>query len=198
LSGVRSRSRPPDPNSGEGRRRGGLAGAPRPPRRPVSPDPARARRVKMPGRRRPGRRRPRQHLPLSALRPRKASPTPGVVGRTRLVVTAGLRTDGPLRGAGPTAPQTIGLPRNARPAAAVTCQQAKANAPSARGPAAGAFTPCHKRPRGPPSRGRSSSTYQQERVAARRRYIGSEPLPGSTDALKEVRAFRRHPGSMAA
>jgi len=46
-----------------------------------------------------------------------------------------------------------------------------------------------ERPRGPPSGGRSSSTYQQERLVAFSRYIGSQTVPGPPCAL----AFKWRP-----
>jgi hypothetical protein len=63
---------------------------------------------------------------------------------------------------------TTDLPENASGAAGVT-----ANGDLRR----------RKRPRGPPSRGRSLSTYQQERVAAFSRYIGAQTMPDAPYVL---------------
>ena len=73
---------------------------------------------------------------------------------------------------------TTDLPENASGAAGVT-----ANGDLRR----------RKRPRGPPSRGRSSSTYQQERLAACSRYIGSQTMPDAPYVLVVKRGAKRPP-----
>jgi hypothetical protein len=57
------------------------------------------------------------------------------------------------------------------------------NASGAAGVTAAGEVPRHEQPRGPPSRGRSSSTYQQERLAACSRYIGAPSMPDAPYAL---------------
>jgi hypothetical protein len=73
---------------------------------------------------------------------------------------------------------TTDLPENASGAAGVT-----ANGDLRR----------RKRPRGPPSRGRSLSTYQQERVAAFSRYIGAQTMQDAPYVLVVKRGPRGLP-----
>jgi hypothetical protein len=67
------------------------------------------------------------------------------------------------------------------------------NASGAAGVTANGDLRRRKRPRGPPSRGRSSSTYQQERLADCSRYIGSQTMPAASYVVVVKRGAKRPP-----